>query len=94
MDFLAGQYCYEYTCNNGHCIHKDATCTGFNSCGDLSDCDHGLTGQAVAGIAIGSLVGLCVLIAVVVALCCCVKGNRAKRHQVAYYVYADSSVLP
>ncbi|WAR01945.1 hypothetical protein MAR_008503, partial [Mya arenaria] len=59
-----------FRCDNGRCIDNSLKCNGFNSCGDMSDCRTTVSRAAVAGIVIGSLVGLFVLVAIACYFTC------------------------
>ncbi|KAL3860482.1 hypothetical protein ACJMK2_010604 [Sinanodonta woodiana] len=69
-----------YKCDNGHCIMSDLRCSGSDPCGDGSDCKpEGLSGGQTAGIAIGSFIGLLMIIFVVIFLFCCRKKSNFRR---------------
>lgn len=61
---------YEYNCGNGRCIDDSLSCNGYKSCGDGNSC-HWLSSGAVAGIVIGALAGMALVVTLIVVLCCC-----------------------
>ena len=60
---------YEYECNSGRCIDDDLSCTQYKSCGDDDNCR--LSSGAIAGIVIGCLAGVGIIVIVLVMVCCC-----------------------
>ncbi|XP_046333614.2 suppressor of tumorigenicity 14 protein-like [Haliotis rufescens] len=55
-----------FQCDNDHCVSNDLKCNGFDDCGDNSDensgCDSILGTGAIAGIAVGAIVFIVIVV--------------------------------
>ncbi|KAL3856484.1 hypothetical protein ACJMK2_011235 [Sinanodonta woodiana] len=56
----------EHDCSNGRCIRSSLICSGYNPCGDYSDCR--LSVVAIAGIVVCCIAIICLLIVFVIFL--------------------------
>lgn len=61
--------CTDFTCDNGRCVNSYDVCDNWDDCGDNSDEHNCLTAGPIAGIAVGSVVGLVILIAIIAVVC-------------------------
>ncbi|KAL3860226.1 hypothetical protein ACJMK2_010380 [Sinanodonta woodiana] len=87
----------EYECLNGHCIHEDLNCSGYNPCGDYSDCKFLFTSIGVIGLVIGVVAAAGLLIGICTCICCWKRKPRRRRSTSpsasAHFVRAPFEIL-
>ena len=81
MHYFAGYCGIYYECDNKRCIHKTITCNDYNSCGDYSDCQTTLEAGAIAGIVVGSVFGLILIVSALVSFFCCLRPKKSSPGQ-------------